>query len=267
MTNKYVASYRPPSQVDQPVFRSEQHLAASARAFTHGADVYHDIRPDYPGEIYDLVGKPEGLVVDIGAGTGKLTAGLLNRGLKVAASDPSQEMLSVARNCVPGHLIPVWRATAEYTGLAGNSVELLTCAQTWHWVDYKKASAEFDRILKPGGRVILAWNTIDVTDPWILRLARIMHSGDVLREGFTPPIADPWKINTEVRTKWSQKMTFDDIVSLTSTRSYWLRSSTTVREKVRRNLEWYFFEFSGFPRDVVIDLPYRTDGFELVRQR
>lgn len=255
----HVPSYRAPSQANHPVFRSARQRGVSAGAFVEGADRYHDVRPSYPAEVLELVGSPTGLVLDLGAGTGKLTASLASRGLKLLACDPSAEMLHQAHLACPD--IPLWQATAEATALREDSVEVVTCAQTWHWVEHRAASRELDRVIQPGGHLVLAWNTIDVADPWVLRLARIMHSGDILKEGFTPPLAAPWQVTYAITKRWSTPMSFADILALTATRSYWLRSSHAVRAKVQANLEWYFFEHSGFPADVTIELPYRTDAF------
>lgn len=251
---------RPASAKDAPGFTGAAHRWASAGAFAQGADVYDAVRPSYPAEVVSLIDGARS-VVDIGAGTGKLTSSLLGHP-EVLALDPSPDMTRVLRQ---RFAVPVWRATAEATGLAENSVDAATVAQTWHWVDACAASAELDRVIRPGGKAVLAWNTLDVSHPWILRLARIIHSGDIQREGFLPEVHDPWRITREVRTRWHQNLTTDQIFLLAQTRSYWLRSNEQTRERVTENLRWYLFERLGLAPGQLLSIPYRTDAFLLER--
>ena len=219
------------------------------------------MRPGYQREVAELVTAAQ-TVLDVGAGTGKLTRDLLLPGRDVLAADPSADMVRTLSGMFD---VPVWRATAEATALAEDSVDAVVCAQTWHWVDVAAASAEFDRIVRPGGQVVLVWNTIDVSDPWVLRLARIMHSGDIQKEGFLPDVGAPWEVAEELRLRWTDPLTPAQVYRLAQTRSYWLRSGEKIRRRVRENLRWYLFEHTGLREDCVIDLPYRTDAFVLRR--
>lgn len=252
-------SYRKASAQQGPSFRTSQQRARSARAFAHGADTYHDVRPGYPDEVAALISTAH-TVLDIGAGTGKLTETLSNP--EVYASDPSPDMARVLTRLA----VPCWRATAEETALSDSSLDAITCAQTWHWVDEKRACAEFDRVLRPGGRVVLVWNTLDVgADPWILRLSRIMHSGDVQRPGFYPTIAPPWEIREELRLTWKHTLTPEQLHQLMHTRSYWLRNDEKIHERMTYNLNWYLFERMEFHPGQELAIPYRTDAFVLAR--
>ena len=109
--------------------------------------------------------------------------------------------------------------------------------------------------------LVLVWNTLDVTHPWVLRLTRISHSGDVHREGFYPTIDPPWVLHEERRIKWVQMVTTDDLFRLARSRSYWLRANEAIRDKVEANLSWYLFERLGFDPGDLVPLPYRTDAF------
>ncbi|KQB85690.1 class I SAM-dependent methyltransferase [Corynebacterium lowii] len=249
-----------PSQVEQPRFRDAQQRLGSAQAFRTGARTYHDARPGYPPEVIELL-RGFRRVVDIGAGTGKLTEALAEHH-EVLALDPSAEMIRLASRYAPS-----WQATAEHTALAEHSVDAAACAQTRHWVDVPQACAELDRIVRPKGQVLLAWNTIDVSDPWVLRLTRIMHAGDVLRPGFLPAIAAPWTIAQELRTQWTDHLTPPEIIALARTRSYWLRSPAHIRNKIEKNLSWYLYEHSGYQEGSSVALPYRCDAFVLSRTR
>lgn len=247
-----------PSAKNAPDFRDATARVTRAAAFAAGAQLYDDVRPTYPTEVTALVDDAP-VVVDIGAGTGKLTEGLIRPGRAVYALDPSADMVHALRRRCPS--VRAWRATAEATGLRTGSVDAAVYAQAWHWVDKASASAEADRIIAPGGHLMLCWNTLDVTHPWVLRLSRISHSGDVHREGFTPDVDKPWHLVRELRTTWFQAVTTDDLFALAQTRSYWLRADDDTRARVMANLHWYVFDRLGFDEDQPIPLPYRTDAF------
>jgi len=255
-----------PSGKEAPGFADAAARAFTAGAFTAGAADYDDVRPTYPPEVAALVSDAVSLI-DVGAGTGKLTSTLLERGRgrRVWAVDPSISMLRVLRAAYPH--VPVWRATAEATGLRDGVVDAYVSAQTWHWVDTDAASAEADRVVSPGGSLMLCWNTLDVSHPWVLRLSRISHSGDVHREGFYPAVAAPWRLERELRTRWFQAVTPEDLFALARTRSYWLRANAATRQKVEANLSWYLYERLGFDRGQPVPLPYRTDAFLYRRGR
>lgn len=253
----------PVSRRDAPLFSGADHRAVGGLSFTEGSSTYQDVRPGYPAEILTLATGYR-RVVDVGAGTGKLTGLLAVAGHEVTALDPSMDMLRVLRTSYPG--IACWQAVAERTGLADASVDLITCAQTWHWVDVPVAATEFDRVVAPDGAVLLVWNNLDTSIAWVHRLSRIMHSGDVLKPGFVPPVATPWAITTEVRTTWEQELTPEQIIELAHTRSYWLRSDEKTRAKVDANLHWYLYEHLSFTPGEAVALPYRCDGFLLRRE-
>ncbi|MDO5511563.1 class I SAM-dependent methyltransferase [Corynebacterium sp.] len=253
-------AFRKASAKDTPEFTDAAHRRESAWAFRSGADTYDDVRPGYPPAVLELIDDCR-QVIDLGAGTGKLTAALVSAGHEVLASDPSPDMVRVLR-ALP---IPVWRATAEATALRDGTVDAATCAQTWHWVDTVAACAELDRVVRPGGRVVLVWNNLDVSHPWILRLARIMHSGDIQRPGFVPEVHDPWRITHELRTGWIQHLRVEQLFDLMASRSYWLKSSETVRERMTDNLRWYLFDRLEYQPGQLLPIPYRTDAFVLER--
>ncbi len=253
----------PVSSRHAPKFADADHRNRSAQAFTHGADVYHDVRPNYPTEILNLLSGGVH-VCDVGAGTGKLTKQLVDdpRFTQVYACDPSAQMLHVLRNVVK---IPLWQATAEHTAAVTGFFDVLTCAQTWHWVDPQAASAEFARITTNNAKVLLVWNTLDVSISWVHRLSRIMHSGDTLAKGFYPTFAPPWELTQELRLSWQQSLSIAEIIQLARTRSYWLRSNEHIRAKVEANLHWYLAEHLEFDANSAIQLPYRCDAFLLTK--
>ena len=252
-----------PSAKDAPDFKAAAARIQAAGAFSSGAAAYDATRPSYPPRVAELLASARS-IVDIGAGTGKLTQLLQIPGRELFAIDPSADMLRILRAKLPQ--VHLWQASAEATGLRDASVDAAVCAQTWHWVDGEAASCEAHRVVKPNGRLLLCWNTLDVTHPWVLRYSRISHSGDVHRQGFYPTVATSWRLVDEARTTWVQPVTPANLIALAKTRSYWLRATESTRRKVEANLHWYFYERLGFAADQLLPLPYRTDAFVYARE-
>jgi len=129
---------------------------AAAVGFARSADAYERGRPGYPeAAVRHLVaGLPaRALVVDLAAGTGKLTRPLLDAGLRVIAVEPVAEMraaLPAAARRVDG--------TAEAIPLATGTVDAVTVGQAFHWFDGDAALTEIARVLRPGGLLALLWN-------------------------------------------------------------------------------------------------------------
>lgn len=146
--------------------------------FTGLSEVYARARPGYPAECFEVLLRALGparspVVADIGAGTGKFTAGLLERGLQVSAVEPNADMLSRLEAGLGGDpRLSTVRAPAEATGLPEASVDLVTVAQAFHWLDPQAFAAECRRILRPEGRVALIWNFRRAEDPSVQATVR-----------------------------------------------------------------------------------------------
>src|SRR4051794_38042311 len=138
------------------------------RGFASAAEVYEESRPTYPREAVDwlaaeLEAGPGRTVVDLAAGTGKLTRLLIPTGAAVIAVEPVAEMRdALARTTPDADARP---GTAERTGLPDASADAVTVAQAFHWFDGAAALAEIHRILRPAGRLALVWNVRDLDDP------------------------------------------------------------------------------------------------------
>jgi ubiquinone/menaquinone biosynthesis C-methylase UbiE len=133
--------------------------------FTTLAGDYARYRPRYSSTvttaILNLVGRPLNEIdaADVGAGTGIWTLMLAERGLHtVSAVEPNDEMRHQGVLASRGMNISWRKGTGEATGLAGKSVHLVSMASSFHWVDFDKGCAEFQRILCPGGRFVALWN-------------------------------------------------------------------------------------------------------------
>ena len=127
--------------------------------FTHKSDDYSRFRPSYPHAAIDyLKAKTNACqVVDIGAGTGIFTRALLRCFREVSAVEPNDGMREKFRIMLPD--VSCSHGSGEATGLPDNSVDLITVAQAFHWLDADLFKKEAMRILRPGGKVAIVWNT------------------------------------------------------------------------------------------------------------
>lgn len=135
--------------------------------FTNKSEDYSRFRPAYPVEAVNWI-KSNTIgetVLDIGAGTGIFTKLLLKCFTDVSAVEPNAEMRAKFKFSLPE--IPCYSTKGEHTGLPDNSVDLITVAQAFHWLDEEQFKLEAMRILKPSGKVAIVWNTTlksDFTD-------------------------------------------------------------------------------------------------------
>jgi ubiquinone/menaquinone biosynthesis C-methylase UbiE len=128
-----------------------------ARSFDRVAAEYERVRPDYPEALLDLL--PLGAdssVLDLGAGTGKLTRLLVGRYAHVTAVEPLENMRRVLESMVPeAESLP---GAAESIPLDDASVDGVFAGQAFHWFANDTAVSEIARVLRPGGVLCLAWN-------------------------------------------------------------------------------------------------------------
>ena len=144
-----------------------------ARSFGSVAEAYDRGRPSYPVEAVEwLAGGEAKVVLELGAGTGKLTRQLVDQGHAVFATEPDEAMLEVLRDRVPEVSAKV--ATAEDIPANDRSVDVVVVAQAFHWFDHEAALAEIARVLKPGGHLALVWNSRDERIPWVRRMGDIL---------------------------------------------------------------------------------------------
>lgn len=141
---------------------------ARARSFEAVAREYERHRPDYPAAAIEWAAGRLGLeqgarVLDVGAGTGKLTRGLVAAGFAVVAVEPGGAMLDQLRAAVPG--AEAHEAHAESIPLPEASVDAAFAGQSYHWFDRAVALPELHRVIRPGGGVALLWNWWDERDP------------------------------------------------------------------------------------------------------
>jgi len=149
----------------------------AASGFDRGADAYERARPSYPPDavawLVDVLRLgPATTLVDLAAGTGKLTRLLTPTGAWTVAVEPVEGMRRVLHAAQPR--VVVVAGVAERLPLADASVDAVTVAQAFHWFDADAAFAELARVLRPGGRVGLVWNARDRSVAWVDQLWSIM---------------------------------------------------------------------------------------------
>jgi SAM-dependent methyltransferase len=162
--------------------------AAAAKGFERGAADYEKGRPSFPREVLDTL-VAEGVltegaeVVDLAAGTGKFTRLLFEVVPvdRVTAVEPVAAMRAAYEANFPG--ARALEGTAEDVPLPEASVDVVTVAQAFHWFDPPVALTEIARVVRPGGWLVMVWNTRDEDDPWTRRIDALLDplAGDAPR--------------------------------------------------------------------------------------
>lgn len=150
---------------------------AAARGFERGAGDYEAARPGYPPEVVDLLVAELGLgpgrrLLDLAAGTGKLTRLLLPSGADVVAVEPVAAMRAELVARAPE--VEALDGTAEALPLPDGSVDAAVAAQAFHWFDAPIALAELHRVLRRGGGLALVWNVRDESVDWVRRFGELL---------------------------------------------------------------------------------------------
>ncbi len=163
----------------------------AAAGFDAQAEAYERARPSYPAAAVDWIIDalrigPGRTVLDLAAGTGKLTRLLTSTGARVVAAEPVDGMLRALQTAVPG--VEMLATTAEALAVRAAAVDGVTVAQAFHWFEPESALAELHRVLRPGGRLALVWNGRDLSVRWIARIWAIFD-----REEATAP----WRKNRD----------------------------------------------------------------------
>lgn len=191
-----------------------------ADAFGAVAEAYDRGRPSYPADaVAWLLDGDAKIVLELGAGTGKMTRELVDQGHAVFATEKDAAMLAVLKVRVPEVSAKV--ASAEEIPANDRSVDVVIAAQAFHWFDHEVALPEIARVLKPGGHLAIVWNLLDQRIPWVRKLVKVMgeahvrtSSKDVLEQ--TDLFAE---VEAETFASW-QDVTRDTLVDIVASRSY-----------------------------------------------
>ncbi len=244
-----------------------RHAVEPARSFDLVADAYDRARPSYPDEavdwlLHDLLRARLGTgsapdVVELGAGTGKLTEPLVARGCHVTATDPSPVMLARLGARVPR--ARVLAGSAEQIPVATRSADLVVAGQAFHWFDAERVLQEVARVLRPGGQFAVIWNTRDERIPWVKRLGRIIGSSTGDRsEDPTDTVDGTGMFETVERAtfRFWQPLDGGSLRDLVASRSNVATMSDLERERVLRKVDELYAEY-GRAADGML-LPYVT---------
>ena len=235
-----------------------------AASFAGVADAYERSRPGYPDDaVRWLAGAGSCDVLDLGAGTGKLTRSLVALGHRVIAVEPLEQMLAELRRAVPG--AEALLGSAEMIPVPDASVDVVTCAQAFHWFDHDRALPEIARVLRPGGRLALIWNMRDEREAWVDELSDAM----VGRTRFVSRTAE--LIERSGLFEPSEHEVFDHsqdidrtaLQELVLSRSYCAVLTPEERVPILEKVDRIFDEHA---RDGILRLPYMTECFRASRR-
>jgi SAM-dependent methyltransferase len=240
--------------------RPEVSLRDHALSFGGVADVYDRARPSYPAEAVDwLLGSPTAplTVLELGAGTGKLTGILVEAGHRVVATDPSAGMLQVLRGQVPGAIAVA--APAEAIPIPSRSIDVVIAAQAFHWFDHARALPEIARVLRPGGTLALVWNSRDEGVPWVRKLGALIGGGD---RGDLTALTNPAEDSAYFGPVVSEEFRFwqqvrrPDLLDLVRSRSYVAVLPTAERDDLLARVGTLYDDYGRGPDGM--RLPYLT---------
>jgi SAM-dependent methyltransferase len=253
---------------------------ARRRSFGAAAAAYAAYRPGYPDSAIDWALRPlphasEPTVLDLGAGTGKLTESLAARFVtedllagssisRVIAVEPDHQMLDVLRERLPA--VQSMSGSAERIPLPDASVDAVMVGQAFHWFDAELAGAEIARVLRPGGLLAGLWNAEDDSVPWLADYHRAVYGGprgNGVPKGSEPdelPGAPYFGPTERDEFRHTQRLTVDGLIDVQGTHSVTLLSEPAERERMFGGIRDYFAgrpELTDSP-DSTFDLPLRT---------
>jgi SAM-dependent methyltransferase len=238
--------------------------AERAASFARVADAYERARPGYPADaVLWLAGETPRDVVDLGAGTGKLTRSLTALGHHVVAVEPLGEMLDRLRAAVPGVTAVV--GTAESMPLPDASADVVACAQAFHWFDHGPALTEIARVLRPGGRLALVWNVRDERVPWVADLSDAMVGRTGVDRGATEPIerSGLYREVEHATFEHTQAVDREALRALVLSRSFCAVLPEEERAPILARVDALF---DAHARDGMLTLPYLVECFRAERR-
>lgn len=208
--------------------------------FGAAAEDYAAHRPDYPDAAvaWALANAPGDRVLDLGAGTGKLTARL--RHTRVTAVEPDPEMLARLRADLPQ--VPALRGSAEEIPLPDASVDAVLVGQAVHWFDPVRAWPEIARVLRPGGVFAGLWNCDDAGVDWVRGLHAALAHGKPLPRGGDAAELEPRGPFGPVEREtfpYTRPTTTEGLVATLRTHSWSLISTDAEREAAFARMRSY----------------------------
>lgn len=241
------------------VSQDDEMRARRASSFGSAAAAYAEHRPDYAQDAMAWALRPARghdplRVLDIGAGTGKLTSGIERLAaspgwagqLRLVAVEPDPAMLAELHRAMPS--VTALRGRAEEIPLPGASVDAVVCGQAAHWFDMPRAVPEIARVLTAGGVFAGLWNMDDDSEPWVAGLAAVYAPNTTRtrwREGghswpsADPAVRGPFGPAEQAEFRHSQVHTIDSLVGLIATHSRQLVMDPAERERELAEVRGY----------------------------
>lgn len=243
------------SQEDERALRRAQ-----ASSFGGVAQEYDAGRPGYPAAAVRWLVRDAQVIVEIGAGTGKLTASLVAPGAAVVATEPLPEMLQVLRRTVPA--ASAVAGAAELIPLRSGVADVVVAAQAFHWFDGAATLRSAARVLRPGGAVALVWNSRDVRIDWVAELSEIIGGSEQMAPGWDDCfIGSPFEPLESTRFEHSQPHDAESLVALVQSRSYLVVASEARRAKVLDGVRRLVAAHPDLAGRRSFEMPYVVDCF------
>ncbi|GAA1056675.1 SAM-dependent methyltransferase [Agromyces luteolus] len=240
-------------------------MRRAARSFGAVASVYAAARPGYPPEAVEWLVGDAGRVLDLGAGTGRLTEALVELDRDVVAVDPVEEMLEELEIRVPG--VPRILGTAEDLPVEDDSVDAVVAGQAWHWFQRERAVPEIARVLRRGGVLGLVWNRRDTSPDWLRAAGEIMHDRLDPSAAFASSVrvGGPFGPVESHRVEWVQRMSRARFLDLVRSRSPWLTAPPDEQRTVLAAVETLLVTHPDVAGADELAVPYVTYCFRTVR--
>ena len=238
---------------------SDEPASRRAQAFDLGVAAYRRARPSYPDDaVRWLVPRPGCRVLDLAAGTGKLTERLVALGYDTLAVEPSDGMREELVRVAPGATVAV--GTAESIPFPPEAFDAVVVAQAWHWFDASRAGREIRRVLRPGGSLGVTWNVRDHRVGWVDELTEILHRGDSL-EPFhgEPDLGEHFGQVEHATFLWSHRLPAGDLRVLAASRSHTLTLPVEEREALLDEVDRLAATHPDLVGRDEVELPYRTE--------
>ncbi|MFD5468111.1 class I SAM-dependent methyltransferase [Kitasatospora sp. NPDC127059] len=228
-----------------------------ARSFGLAASSYQHGRPGYPQALIgSAVPREARRVLDLGAGTGKLTRLLVDAGLDVVAVEPDRGMRDRLAAAVPKAAVRA--GSAERIPLPDASVDTVVVAQAWHWFDQATAVPEIARVLSPGGTLALIWNIRDETEPWAAALGALMHRSSRQQIDSAPDVPAPFGAPERLEIRWEHPTTPAGLLDMVASRSYVIALPEAERARLLADVEHLLATHPGVAGRDEIAMPYVT---------
>ena len=244
---------------------------AAAVGFQANADAYERGRPEFPPDMIEALARgceiePGRRVVDLAAGTGKLTRALVPFGADLIAVEPVEGMRRVFAERLPG--VPIVAGTAEAMPLEGASADAVVASQAFHWFDPVAAPGEIHRVLTADGALGLVWHVRDESVPWVAELTNLMepYRGDTpsYRTGRWRTGLDATEQFTPLERRefrYDQPMTLDGLLDRVLSVSFMAALPDDERADVTERVRRLAANDPALAGRETFSLPYRTDVF------